>query len=213
MTGARGISIKTAHPALRLLGALPQPDRAMITQPSSSHRAFSSLMTQASARHPPTPRSILICSNHKTMEALAVIGSISSVVQLIECSGKCISETVELYRSADGVLDGNTAIEFAVNRPIVRRDKVETIASSVAGASLQDLCVTVADTSSQLLNALQSLKVQGKNSNWKSVPKAIRSVWSKDEVQDLERRLGSFRDQLNLHIVGRTRFVSSISDV
>jgi hypothetical protein len=143
------------------------------------------------------------------MDALACIAGASSLVQLVEFSGRCVSGTVKLCRSADGVLDGNAAIELAVNHLILRKEEVQAAASSVTDASLQRLCIEVGETSSQLLDVLQKLKVRGNNSKWKSMRKAIRSVWSKQKVADLEHRLGNFRNQLNLHTVVKTRLVSS----
>ena len=41
------------------------------------------------------------------MEALAVVATVSSIVQLVDFSSKCVSGAVELHFAADGVLDEN----------------------------------------------------------------------------------------------------------
>jgi hypothetical protein len=70
---------------------------------------------------------------------------------------------------------------------------------------LQELCIAIAHASADLLGALAKLKVQGNKTKWKTMRKAIRSVWSKEKVHDLEHRLSSFRDELNLHITVKIR--------
>ena len=134
-------------------------------------------------------------------EALAVIGSVSAVVQLVDFSSKCISKGVELYRSGDGILDANAAIELAVNHLTTLRVQVEDEAVRL----LQNLCSTVSGASSDLLGALAKVRTRGDKTKWKTLRKVIRSVWSKEENLDLEHRLCSLRSELNLHITIRTR--------
>lgn len=143
----------------------------------------------------------------KTMaaEALAVVGSVSAVVQLVAFSSKCISKGVELYRSGDGILDENAAVELAANHLTTLRVQVEAEAARLSDAVLQEFCRAVANTSSELLKALEKLKIQGNNTKWKTLRKAIKSVWSKEEILDLEHRLSSFRSELNLHITISTK--------
>jgi hypothetical protein len=70
-------------------------------------------------------------------------------------------------------------------------------------ASLQELCKAVAKASSDLLAALAKLKVRGNKTKWESTRKALRSIWSNEEIRDLEHRLSCFREELNLHITVR----------
>ncbi|KUJ20519.1 uncharacterized protein LY89DRAFT_682244 [Mollisia scopiformis] len=138
-------------------------------------------------------------------EALAVIGSVSAVVQLIDFSGKCISKGVELYRSGDGILDENAAIELAANHLTTLRVQVEDRAVRLNDAELQNLCSAIASASSDLSEVLAEVRMQGNKTKWKTLRKAIRSVWSKDKILDLEHRLCSFRSELNLHITLRAK--------
>ena len=82
---------------------------------------------------------------------------------------------------------------------------INVAATAVSDPALHDLCNSVTSTTEDLLGVLNKLKVEGPKSKWTSLRKAIRIVWSKEQIQDLERRLAEFRDELNLHIVVRLR--------
>lgn len=47
---------------------------------------------------------------------------------------------------------------------------------------------------------MDKVKVKGKQHKLKSMRKALQSVWSKEEIEKLERRLTRFREELNLHV-------------
>jgi len=73
--------------------------------------------------------------------------------------------------------------------------------SSQGDPALEKLCDCCNDVAKELLEALGKLKVDGKKGKWSSVRKALRSVWSKEEIDGIQKRLESFRDEMNLHIV------------
>jgi len=50
----------------------------------------------------------------------------------------------------------------------------------------------------------------GKKEEWESMRKALRSLWSKEKIQEIEKRLASFREELNLHIVVDLRCVNRL---
>ncbi|KAI0198261.1 hypothetical protein F4808DRAFT_436426 [Astrocystis sublimbata] len=139
------------------------------------------------------------------MEALATVQTISNIVQLIEVGRKCLSKGVELYRSNDGVLDDNAAIKDAATYLATLSDAVRSAACSTADESLRSICTKVAEAAAELLGVLDRLKVEGTRTKWKSMRKAIKSVWSREKVQELDARLARFREELNLHVCVETR--------
>lgn len=139
------------------------------------------------------------------MEAWAVVSCVASVVQLVDLTARCIGKSRELYQSGDGVLQSNASLEDVTNHLRELKDEVATSTTAVPDPALQNLCTSVTSATDELLAVLNKLKVEGEKSKWKSLRKAIRSVWSKEQVQDLERRVAGFRDELNLHIVVRLR--------
>ena len=73
--------------------------------------------------------------------------------------------------------------------------------------ALRELCQSCNVVAKKLLSALNKVKVQGKQQKWKSFRKALRSVWSKEDIASLEQRLARLRDELNLRVVVDLRSV------
>jgi hypothetical protein len=140
------------------------------------------------------------------MEPLVAIGLVGNIVQFVDFSSKLVSKTVEGYRSADGAFVDNANLETATNGLVAL---IESINSNATPRSVKpaliSLCSSCNDVAKELLGALAKLKVQAGKSKWKSLRKALRSVWSKGEILGIERRLSSFRDEINLHIVVELR--------
>jgi hypothetical protein len=61
------------------------------------------------------------------------------------------------------------------------------------------------------MGLLEKLKVPGECSNrrWKSIRQALKSVWSKDRLESLEKRLRSLDEQLKTHILFLLRYMFS----
>jgi hypothetical protein len=141
------------------------------------------------------------------MEALAIIGLVGNIVQFVDFSGKLISKSTELYRSSEGALAENIDIEMATNHLVLLNSKLKDAAAATGDSALENLCKSCNTAAEKLLAALAKVKVNGQQQKWKSMRKALRSVWSKEEIGELERRLSKFREELNLHIVVDLRCV------
>ncbi|KAM0346303.1 hypothetical protein ACHAPU_005734 [Fusarium lateritium] len=136
---------------------------------------------------------------------MEVVSIISSIVQLVDFGSKCIAKGVELYRSSDAILDENAAVQIDVVHLTRLHDEVKSSAILVTDQELQDVCNTVAKTSSELLQYLERLSLKGTKTKWESMRKAIESVCGKRKIQELEHNLSRVRDTLNLLISARIR--------
>lgn len=68
-----------------------------------------------------------------------------------------------------------------------------------------DICDKCIALSRELEDRLTKLRVQGlKHRKFKSIQQALKSVWSADEIHDLEKRLESHRRELNDHLLAAT---------
>ncbi|KAF2116983.1 hypothetical protein BDV96DRAFT_16670 [Lophiotrema nucula] len=142
------------------------------------------------------------------MEVIATIGVISSVVQLVDFSSRCLAKGVQLYQSTSGVLDENEAIGTALEHLVSLKDVVLNATASDADSALKELCQAVTGAALELAEALEKVKVKkapGEAARWRSMRKAIRSVWSKEKIRELEHRLEGLRLELSLHITFKTR--------
>lgn len=139
------------------------------------------------------------------MEVWASVACVASIVQLVDVVSRCISKSFELQRASDGVLESNAAVEDVVNHLVLLKDEIDAAATTISDPTLFNLCASVTAAAHDLLEVLNKVKVEGPKTKWKTLRKAVRSVWSKEKIEDLEKRLLSFRDELNLHIVVRLR--------
>jgi len=135
------------------------------------------------------------------MDILTAIGLVGNIVQFVDFGSKLISKSVELYRSGEGALGENIDTETATYHLLLLNDKLKDTATSTGDKTLLDLCEACHTVARDLLEALDKVKVKGKQQKWKSIRKALRSVWSKEDIEELERRLEKLRTELNLHVV------------
>lgn len=136
------------------------------------------------------------------LETLAAIGLVGNIVQFVDFSSKILSKTRQVYQSADGALSENIDTEHVTKHLAELSTALQASASSSQGdPALEKLCESCNNVAKKLLKALEKLKVDGRNGKWRSVRKALRSVWSKKEIDGIQKRLESFRDEMNLHIV------------
>jgi hypothetical protein len=100
----------------------------------------------------------------------------------------------------------NANLETATNYLVALMESINSNATpGSVNPVLISLCSSCDDVAKELIGAFAKLKVQGDKSKWKSFRKALRSVWSKEEILGIERRLSSFRDETNLRIVVELR--------
>lgn len=135
------------------------------------------------------------------MEALAAISLVGNIVQFVSFSGKLISKSTQLYHSSDGALREYIDVENAAKHLLLLNKKLKDDAITVGDAALQTLCLSCRESAIDLLEALDNVKVKNKQQKWESVRQALRSVWSKEEVKELEQRLAKIKDDLNFHVV------------
>ncbi|KAI9771952.1 MAG: hypothetical protein M1839_002585 [Geoglossum umbratile] len=134
------------------------------------------------------------------MEVLAAISLAGNIIQFVDFSGKLISKTAEIRKSGTGALAENINIETATNDLALLSTKLHDSANSAGDTALQELCQSCNTIATELLTVLDSVKVHGGQNKWKSFRKALRSVWSKEDIALLEQRLARFRDELNLRV-------------
>jgi chromosomal replication initiation ATPase DnaA len=141
------------------------------------------------------------------METLAIISLVGNVIQFVDFSGKLISKSTELYRSNEGVLVENIDVETATTHLVLLNNKIKDAATTASDDALRRLCESCQSTADELLAALERLKLSSKQDRWKSIRKALRNVWSKEQIRELEGRLARFREELNLHVIVDLRCV------
>ena len=141
------------------------------------------------------------------MEPLAVIGLVGNIVQFVDFSGRLVSKSAEIYRSSEGTLAENINIEAATEHLVLLNRKLKDGAIITGDGALENLCKLCSAVADELLGALDKIKVKGQQQKLGSIRKALRSIWSKEKIGELEQRLARFREELKLHVIVDLRCV------
>lgn len=148
------------------------------------------------------------------LDPLTALGVVSNAAQLVELSSRIVSRSHEIFKSTDGALAENIELE-AITSGLLRTNDLlgRSLESDELHRPLTDeerelkaTCEGCENVGIELISALQKLKVEGRHGKWKSFRQALKSVWNKDEIDDLTDRLEGFRKQLDTHILVSLRY-------
>jgi hypothetical protein len=124
------------------------------------------------------------------MDPLTAIGLVGNIVQFVEFGLKLISKSASLYRSSEGTLLENSAIEAATAHLLILNEKLQDNTNTTGDATLERLCEKCRLIGEELQKTLKKVVVDKKGHVWTSVRKAIRSLWSKEQIEDLDKTFG-----------------------
>lgn len=137
------------------------------------------------------------------LEPLSALGVVGNVAQLIEFFCKLLSESRELYNSADGssanlrVLEDVTKDLWHLGKNLVSSCENGTASGDEKLNQLASQCKEMTD---DLLRTLEQLKVKGSNRKFKGFVQAVRSVGKKGQIEGFEKRLDKLRGQLSVRL-------------
>jgi hypothetical protein len=144
------------------------------------------------------------------MDPLSALSIAASVIQFLDFGSKIVSKGVHLYKSSDGTLSEHVEIEMAANR---LREMSENFKKSARyrqqspcsenRSELDTICDSCAIVSEELIAKLNELKVPygHRHRKWKSFRQALKTVWSREEVDNIAKRLAGFRSELEIHLL------------
>jgi hypothetical protein len=140
------------------------------------------------------------------MEALAAVGLAGNIVQFIHFGCSLIFEGRQIYISTSGLTEENTDLHTIAGN---LNKFITTFRVRNGDANLASLAVRCQEVAQKLSDAVSSLaerhELDPRYARYKAIRQALKSMWGKGEIKDLQQRLESLRDQLTLHLVSRTR--------
>ncbi|KAI9679715.1 MAG: hypothetical protein M1822_007321 [Bathelium mastoideum] len=151
------------------------------------------------------------------MEAIAALGIASNIIQFVDFSLKVVSKGNHIYRSNDGSLAEHNDLELVTNDLLILQKGIE---QSLTAPSLNDsdedgdkkamkaLLLASDKSAKNLLQRLNMVKAQGRFRRWKSLRQALKSIWSKKEIEELSSRLSMFRDELQTRTIISLEYVN-----
>jgi hypothetical protein len=152
------------------------------------------------------------------LDPLTALGAVANITQFIEFAIKIFANTHSIYNSANGSLVENDDLgRVSEDIAVLSRKLQESLTTTATSNSptadeqaLRDLCKGCIDVSQELGTALKNLTSSGKPGKFRSFRKALKSVWSKDKIDGLEKRVRMYKEELNIRIVVDLRFVSHL---
>jgi hypothetical protein len=152
------------------------------------------------------------------MDPVSALSLAANVVQFVVWGQNIVSKGNQLYKSADGALAENVQLETASIR-------LQQLSGSVQGSlsqaqqgvptgslaqsdqALEKICEECVAMSKELVDKLEKLKVpEGHpHKKWKSLRQALKSVWSKEKVEEISERLAALRTELDTHVITSIR--------
>ena len=153
------------------------------------------------------------------MDPLSALGLASNIVQLVQFVGAVISDSHEVYSSADGALQRNSVLEEVAQNPaemnseLMRSQRSMSswfMSLSPAERQLKNLCEECDVVSRELLVKLDTLKVRSRSryKRWDSFRQAMKSMWNEGELRALEKRLEGIRTRLDTNLLICLRYVT-----
>ncbi|KAJ5995764.1 hypothetical protein N7481_002741 [Penicillium waksmanii] len=137
------------------------------------------------------------------LDPLSSLSLACTVCQFLEFSGTLFSKSHKIYKSATGY-DEDTDSLLGITRDLRSlTDKLEPpihskslSAEETELANLGDRCKKTADELLLVLGDLQD----SKTSRWSSFRAALKTVWTHDRIDEMARKLESYRSQLILRL-------------
>ncbi|KAL9116472.1 MAG: hypothetical protein Q9187_007003 [Circinaria calcarea] len=162
------------------------------------------------------------------MDPLTALGLSANVAQFVSFVSELLSKSKEIYTSTKGCTNKVLSLEtvYAQLRDLSsslelssqKDPKLEAVKEksnfvehvfSVNG--LSQSCKMDCD---RLLDVLRELRVgDGSKKRWQSFTIALKTVWKRNEIADLEQRLHYVQATLTLHICTLTRYMSRASTI
>jgi hypothetical protein len=154
------------------------------------------------------------------MDPLSALSNAGNIIQFVDFGCKLVSRSRQLYKSLDGVLSDKVIVEVLAHdlkslstnlRNSLRENQPVDLTRQVYSeddAALDDLCRRCQGIAEKLLSRLYKLKVQGVSSyrNWESFKKALRSSWSREEIDSLAAQLHEIRSEIEFRVLISFRY-------
>jgi len=151
------------------------------------------------------------------MDPVTALGVASSVVQLVDFTQGLIRSTYEIYKSTSGSSAANVDLQTVTTSLKSLNDDLRLSVDRGAralgkgtepsnnDAELLTLCQNCNGVADNLISTLEKLKAQKSHKIRDNFGRALLTVWTKKEVESLERQLEQYRHQISLHINASVR--------
>jgi hypothetical protein len=150
-----------------------------------------------------------------TMDPVSALGIAASVVQFLQFGSSLVSKIRQIY--SQGALSDHVECESATRRLVDLTKQITNDltdlgslgALSLDSQALQKICEKCVELSNELLSRLADLhgNETHKARKWKSFRHALKTVCSKEKIDDIAGRLKGYSVELHLHLIMAIKYV------
>jgi len=147
------------------------------------------------------------------MDPLSALSVAAAVVGFIDYGSTIIASTYAIYKSSSKKSESTNNIASITTRLVELNCELEESAkfspASQVERDIVALCQQCNKAAITLLDALHQLNGASNPNLWDSFKIALRTVWTQGEIDALQSRLESYRQQICMHILVGLRCVST----
>ena len=144
------------------------------------------------------------------MDPLSALSVAAAVVQFIDFGGTIIASTYKIHKSRGKEGEGTDVASIATRLANLNSELERSATFSPTSQIDRDiviLCQQCNKAATSLLDALRELNAASSATLWDSFKIALRTVWSQGEIDALQTRLETYRQQISMHILAGLRYV------
>ena len=144
-------------------------------------------------------------------DPVTATGLAGNIVQFVQFASHIVSKFREICTSAAGAARETIDLVTLAENDITLQLRTSLRSPGIISAltqedqQLEDIRVQCREIATELLEALDMLKVKGAPGKWKSFKKALKTVWEEKKLEAMGERLAAFDNLLTRHIVIDTR--------
>lgn len=112
----------------------------------------------------------------------------------------------ELFNKSVDILSASHELKELTDKLNLSLDGRQSLCTDEDDQALNTICDSCIEIAGELSDHLDKLKVRGqKYRRWKSFRQALKTVWKKEAIDNLVKRLSLLRGQLEFHILASLR--------
>jgi len=146
------------------------------------------------------------------MEPFSVLTVTTSLIQFLDFAGNLVAGTYAIYKrkrkDKSDDLESLTNALVGFNDALIKSLPRDSSLPNVTPRhnELKNLCKECNSLASELLSALDQLGSQTEHDLWRSFRQALRTLWSQPQIESLQKRLASYRQQISMHLLFTLRY-------
>lgn len=141
------------------------------------------------------------------MEPLSILSAAGNVLQFLEFTVRLVRKGRQYTNSADGALIEHRELQ-SINSNLSAlssrlRKSVKRSADQYGdeGHVLEAISRECQKVAQEFAIAIAKLQVDGSPTRWKSFRYALKSIWNRDQIEEMAQRLDRQREQLAIHLL------------